>query len=172
MVDMKGYFACPLAQGRDRETALALVNVIESFGHTILDRHVVAEEGRGREEFCKNSGIGPKNFNPQSVRKQDLEWVMQAEFMVLDYTNGSWGGGIEFDHATVLRKALGLKPIPILCLRHKDAKASCLILGIDRQEFSLVFFEEYETLIEAKELTMRFINSIWKGEHLASHNMY
>lgn len=157
---MKGYFACPLASGRDRKTALTLVELIESRGHKVLDRHVIASEGRGKEEFCKNSGLPLNDFNPQNVRRQDLLWVIESEFMVLDYTYGSWGGGIEFDHATVVRELLGLKPIPILCLRQKDATPSWLVLGVDTLHFSKVRLKEYSVLYEAKKILSEFLDTL------------
>jgi len=154
---MDGYFACPLASGRNREMALAIVELIERFGHKILDRHVVAEEGKGKEEFCKNSGISPENFNPQSVRKQDLEWIMRAGFVVLEYMNGSWGGGIEFDHATVIRELLGLNQIPILCLLRAGATPSWMILGIDSKKFPKVWLMEYRDIIDMERIIEHFL---------------
>ncbi len=156
MEKMKGYFACPLASGEDRKTALALVELIEKLGHKILDRHVVAGYEKSREEFCKNSGLSLDDYNPVNVRNQDLKWVMESSFMVLDYTNGSWGGGIDLCHASTVRHLRGLEPIPILCLRRKNTRASLLVLGISEEEFPLVFHAEYESLEEAEEHIRNF----------------
>jgi len=112
-MSIKGYFACPLASGsnQEREKVRAMVGLIEKMGYKILDRHVVFpyEGDEITAEFCRNSGIKKDDVSPQVVRRQDLDWVLESQFMVLDCTVGSWGGGIEFDHATVVRKLLGLK---------------------------------------------------------------
>jgi len=152
---MKGYFACPLASGREHTKAEELVLFIEGHGHDILDRHVIAPEGKAAEWFYENSGLEYNKFN---ARKQDLIWVLEADFFIADYTNGSWGGGVEFDHATVVRKLMGLPPIPILCLK-EHGRGSWLIEGIDPKEFPNMWTREYSNLGDAKVIIAEFLKS-------------
>lgn len=153
---MKGYFACPIASGENIELARELVKVIEEKGHKVLDRHVVSFSGieDKLQEFSKNSGIPIKDVNPKTLREQDLKWVMEADFVVLDYTNGSWGGGIEFDHATVVRKLMNLDPIPILCLSKKEKKGSWMVKGAC---FPKIKFKEYTSVEDAKAIVSEFL---------------
>jgi|GEM_PF-3498926 len=153
---MKGYFALSIACGHDWSLAKELVEYIESLGHEILDRHVIFPTNKQRlEHFSKNSGI--QDVNPFTVREQDLKWVRESEFMIVEYTNGSWGGGIEFDQATALRQALGLPPIPILCLLQKGKKGSWIIQGA---KFPKLYLREYFDIKEAKEIIKDFFNKI------------
>lgn len=166
MEAIKGYFACPLASGDDPVKAKSMVGLIEEMGFVVLDRHVIVGYDKSKEEFCKNSGIKVEDYGPIAVRRQDLEWVLESEFMVLDCTNGSWGGGIEFDHATVVRMLLGLEPIPILCLRHKDSKPSYLIWGIDPKQFPMVWLREYKCLKEALDIILEFFNHFFPNKEV------
>ena len=163
---MKGYFACPLAGGDDSQKAKAIVGLIEKMGFVVLDRHVIFPHGEGKEEFCKNSGMKLEDFNPQTVRRQDLDWVFESQFMVLDCSCGSWGGGIELDHATVVRQLLMMEPIPILCLRRKDTKPSYLIWGIDPKQFPKVWLREYGCLKEALKIIAEFFERFFPKEEL------
>lgn len=155
----KAYFACPLAGDRDKEKATEFVLLIEEHGYEILDRHVIAPREEMKEVFCKNSGLPLSEYSPHSVRKQDLEWVLESEVMVLDFTKGSWGGGIELHHATVVRQLLGLNPIPILCLIECGKRKSYLIAGLD-VEFTNVRIESYIDVREAKDIIVEFLSPI------------
>ncbi len=163
MQGIRGYFACPLASGDNPEKAKAMVGLIEKMGYQVLDRHVIVGYDESKGEFCKNSGIKPEDYGPIAVRWQDLNWVLESEFMVLDCTNGSWGGGIELHHATVVRQLLPpenpfSRPIPILCLRQKDSRPSYLIWGIDPKQFPMVWLREYKDLKEALNIIIGFFS--------------
>lgn len=155
---MKGFFACPLASGENLEKSQRIVSFIKSMGHHILNKHVsVSREERDRV-FSEMSGVPIGDVDKFVTRKQDLMWILKTEFMVLDFTHGSWGGGIEFHHATVVRKLLGMHDIPILCLKERDKRGSWLIEGIDSEEFPKVLIQEYSGFTEIEETIREFLN--------------
>lgn len=170
---LQGYFTCPLASNENPERVKELILFIESLGFVILDRHVMgADHEEKKRIFCQLAGIDPKYYNSVNVRLQDLAWVMQSQFMICDVTLGSYGGGIEFDHATAIRRLSGLDETPILCLLEADKKDSLLISGcVDEFEAAIPFdwynpkFEKvtlrrYQNLHQAKELIKEFLLSI------------
>lgn len=173
MSKKQGYFTCPLASNENPGRVKELILFIESLGFTILDRHVMgADPEEKRRIFCEVSGIDPIHYDSVNVRLQDLDWAMRSLFMICDITKGSYGGGIEFDHATAIRRVLGLDEIPILCLLEVDKKDSLLISGCaDKFEavvsfdwydpkFEKVELRRYQNLHEAKELIKEFLLSI------------
>jgi len=125
---MQGFFGCSIADKHDAASVSALVAFIEGLDHTVFNRHVIGETEAARAKIFKEvSGL---EYNTVNARRQDLDWVMASEFAVFEISNGSWGGGIEFDHATVVRHILDLEPIPILCLIHEARRPSWLISGL------------------------------------------
>jgi len=173
MQKSQGYFTCPLASNENPERVRELILFIESLGYVVLDRHVMGVDHEEKKRiFCELAGIDPKHCNSVNVRLRDLAWVMQSQFMICDVTLGSYGGGIEFDHATAIRRLLGLSEIPILCLLEADKKDSLLISGcVDKFEavipfdwydpkFEKVTLQRYHNLSEAKELIRGFLLSI------------
>jgi len=173
MLIIPGYFTCPLASNENSERVKELILFIESLGPVILDRHVMGADHEEKQRiFCELAGIDSKHYNSVNVRLQDQAWVMQSQFMICDVTLGSYGGGIEFAHATAVRRLLGLPEIPILCLLEADKKDSLLISGcVDEfkpvvafdwydPNFKQVYLQRYQNLPEAKELIKEFLQSI------------
>ncbi len=157
---MDGYFACSIADVHDVEKVRELITSIENLGHKILNRHVAGKDYTEKEKiFCARAGLSrAHDFNPVNVMMQDLNWVMECQFMVCDVTHGSWGGGIELAHATAMRNVLDLTPIPILCICYKEKMGSWLVLGLASLIKPVIDFDWYEPMSRAVDFA--FYHSI------------
>jgi nucleoside 2-deoxyribosyltransferase len=113
---MKVYFGFTVAGDRSSlSVARRLVEVLESMGHDVLTRHLVAD----------HAGESDRKFGPREVYERDLAWLQQADIFIAEVSGSSFGLGFEAGYL------LGATRKRVVLLYRSDAekRISLMITG-------------------------------------------
>jgi len=143
-----------------------LVQYMIDEGVNVLSEHVA---GRTKEERNKvrarNLGLDIKEMLSEEkpwfgIREADTKWVDEATHMVALVNAPSHGVGMEVERA-LLKPERGLPETSILCLVHTDMlkKLSCMIKGINREDYPNFLLATYRDLEDAKKIVKDFLES-------------
>jgi hypothetical protein len=141
-----------------------LVQYMIDEGVNVLSEHVA---GRTKEERNKvrarNLGLDIKEMLSEEepwfgIREVDTKWVDEATHMVALVNSPSHGVGMEVERA-LLKPERGLPETPILCLVHTDMleKLSCMIKGINQEDYPNFLLATYSDLEDAKKIVKDFL---------------
>lgn len=140
-----------------------LVKFIENCGAEVLSEHVAfSNKEKSNEIFFQKTGINldkiSPNLLPEIIRKQDINWVDEAEVMIALVNSPSLGVGVEIQRALDKEK-LGMRKTPILCLIRDDLKdkLSFMISGINLEETDVFYLRSYKDLEEAQKHIFDFL---------------
>ena len=113
---MKVYFGFTVAGDRSTiDTARKIVQLLESFGHEVLTRHLVEE----------NAGEKDRLIGPQDVFRRDMAWLGECDVFIGEVSGSSFGLGFE---AGYLLGATN-KRVVLLYRRELEKRVSLLITG-------------------------------------------
>lgn len=147
----------------DPEFPQKLVEFIEKCGAEVLSEHVAfSNKEKSNEVFFQKTGIDinkiSKGLLPEIIRKQDINWVDEAEVMIALVNSPSLGVGIEIQRALDKEK-LGMRKTPILCLIREDLKdkLSFMVSGISLKETDVFYLRSYKDLEEAQKHIFDFL---------------
>ncbi len=136
---MKVYFGFTVAGDRSTaQHARRMVDLLESMGHEVLTRHLVAENAREMD----------RTLTPQAVFRRDMDWLDQADIFIAEVSGSSFGIGYEtgFVLGATQKKCL-------LFYRHEAAaRISLLIVGNEHPNCTLAPYsapEEMEARLRA-----------------------
>jgi len=84
---MKIFFAFPIAGDRSSiDSAKKIVGMLESLGHHVTTKIFLEREKMQQQE---------KNLTPQEKYALDLKWLLEADVLVGEISNPSYGMGFE-----------------------------------------------------------------------------
>jgi hypothetical protein len=86
---MKIYFGFTVAGDRSGlETARTIVALLESMGHEVLTRHLVAD----------NAWELDRALGPQAVYERDMRWLAECDLLIAEVSGSSFGIGYEIGY--------------------------------------------------------------------------
>ncbi len=140
---MKVYFGCSIRGGRDNAHLYQnIVDAIKSSGAEVLS------ELFADTKVTPDRGIGAKkNMSSHDIWKWDLDWVREADVLIMEVTQPSLGVGYEIAKAEEWGK-----PILALFYEPSDGKLSAMIEGSDMTQT-----EYYSTPEQAQDIVAKFI---------------
>jgi hypothetical protein len=140
----KIYFACSISGGRDHAHVYEdIVNNIKASGMHVLSE-IFADKAIKPHE-------GPtKKLTPHEIWEWDLKWVQEADAIIAEVTQPSFGVGYEIAKAEQWHK-------PVLVLFYKDSgrRLSPMIVG----DPNVTVFE-YSDAAETKPAIKKFLKNL------------
>lgn len=140
----KIYFGCSIAGGRDHAHMYAdIVNYIKSSGGKVLS------ELFADPSLVSEVGTNP-DFTPGFIWQRDVNWVKEADGLIMEVTQPSLGVGYEIALAEGLKK-------PVLALFHAPSgrRLSPMILGNPQ-----VLVHEYNATENIQPVIRAFIDKL------------
>lgn len=152
----KVYFSTSIRGGQRRGRFLRqCVKYIQLLGAEVLSENVVAETQSERNTiFHKNTGISLQDasFPWKTIRRINIDWVDQADYLIAEVTAPSLGVGMEIQRALDKPK-MGLNFTKILCLCQADIVEkdglSWMIKGAEAKKengFQLVSYRSFDNI--------------------------
>jgi 2'-deoxynucleoside 5'-phosphate N-hydrolase len=135
---MKIYYATSISGETNPEaenTNKELINYLKKYGEVLT------------EHFSDSTliQVGELTINDKEIHNRDMNWIMEADVIVAEVSNPSFGVGYEIGRSVENNKK-------VLCLRKKqDRRLSAMIRGC-----SLITVMDYKNLNEAKKITDTF----------------
>lgn len=151
----KIYYAGSIRGGeeQDKDLPWKIVRYMADHGAEVLSEHVAGRTHEEREAV-RAVRVGEKILeayghlnSDQQIRKIDLDWVSQADYMVALVNAPSLGVGMEIQYA-LQKPLMGMPLTPILALVHQNmrTKLSAMVQGITESQFHLHTYETFEDI--------------------------
>ncbi|MEX2662802.1 MAG: nucleoside 2-deoxyribosyltransferase [Vicinamibacterales bacterium] len=116
---MNIYLACTVRGDRGAlSTVRTLADALESMGHTVLTRHLLADDVEAAESA----------LTEQDVFTRDLEWLTAADVVIADASGSSYGVGFEVGYV-LGRSAVSGQRVLLLFDEARRPAVSRLISG-------------------------------------------
>jgi nucleoside 2-deoxyribosyltransferase len=116
---MQIYLACTVRGDRSAiEMARALVDAIECMGHTVLTRHLLADDADSAEAA----------LSERAVYERDLKWLGAADVLIAEASGSSYGVGFEVGYVLGRSSDTGQRVL-LLYDSARRARVSRLIVG-------------------------------------------
>ncbi len=139
---MKIYFATSISGETNPEankTNIELIKHLKKFGE-VLTEHF------GNSSLIR---VGELTINDKEIHDRDMKWIMEADVIIAEISNTSFGVGYEIGRSVENNKK-------VLCLRKKQARRlSAMLRGCDK-----ITVSDYETLTEAKEIITKYLERL------------
>jgi hypothetical protein len=142
----------------DPELPWKLVCYMADHGADVLSEHVAARTPAEMDKIrARRVGKTIQELYQEpdrwvGIRRQDLQWVNEADCLVALVNAPSLGVGMEIQRA-IDKPALGLNQTPVLCLVRQDVlpRLSFMVRGITSEENPGIELKEYSTTEEARQ---------------------
>lgn len=165
-INKKIYFSNSIAgdTGGNKDISIDLVKFMLKKGANVLSEDVAFRDQKIMFPiFKKKTGIDLTKIKNQDkkakiVRRTDLNWVDEADYLIAIVNGASYGVGMEIQRA-IDKPRLGLNKTPILCLVYKDLlkDVSLMIRGVSKKEAPNFQLKTYKDLRQAKEIVNKFL---------------
>jgi 2'-deoxynucleoside 5'-phosphate N-hydrolase len=139
---MKIYFATSISGETNPEaenTNKELINYLKKYGEVLT------------EHFSDSSliQIGELSINDKEIHDRDMKWIMEADVIVAEVSNPSFGVGYEIGRSVENNKK-------VLCLRkNQERRLSAMLRGCDK-----IFVKDYNNIEDA----MRIVDDFFKQQ--------
>lgn len=116
---MQIYLACTVRGDRGAiEIARALADAIECLGHTVLTRHLLADDADSAES----------GYTERAVYERDIQWLEAADVLIAEASGSSYGVGFEVGYV-LGRSAETHQRVLLLYDATRRSRVSRLIVG-------------------------------------------
>lgn len=119
----------------------------EAICNAIRQNHILMSEHEGTFAPFKPA---PYGVDERGIYQRDIDWISESQVMIADVTIPSLGVGYEIGFGLHRAGLYG-----ILCLHHKDANVSAMILGNQN-----LVVKSYHTPKQASELVLGFLEEL------------
>jgi len=138
---MKIYFATSISGETNpdaNKTNKELINHLKKYGE-VLTEHF------GNSSLIQ---IGELTINDKEIHDRDMKWIMEADVIIAEISNTSFGVGYEIGRSVENNKK-------VLCLRKKqDRRLSAMIRGCDK-----ITVKDYDDIEDAKKIIDDFLKT-------------
>jgi hypothetical protein len=116
---MNIYLACTVRGDRGAlQIARALADAIEAMGHTVLTRHLLADDPEADESL----------LTERAVFERDLSWLERADVLIAEASGSSYGVGFEVGYVTGRAAGTGQRVL-VLYDAARRGRVSRLVAG-------------------------------------------
>ena len=139
---MKIYFATSISGETNPEankTNKELINHLKKYGE-VLTEHF------GDSTLIQ---VGELTINDKEIHDRDMKWIMEADVIIAEISNTSFGVGYEIGRSVENNKK-------VLCLRKKqDRRLSAMLRGCDK-----ITVKDYDVIEDATKIVDAYFNKL------------
>jgi 2'-deoxynucleoside 5'-phosphate N-hydrolase len=136
------YLACTVRGDRGAVTmARALADALECLGHTVLTRHLLADDVE----------TGESALTERAVFERDLQWLDSADMLIAEASGSSYGVGFEVGYVLGRAEATGQRVLLLYDVQRRSM-VSRLISGNSHRNCTTYPYRDAEDLL-------RFVDS-------------
>ena len=139
---MKIYYATSISGETNpdaNKTNKELINHLKKYGEVLT------------EHFSNSSliQIGELTINDKEIHDRDMKWIMEADVIIAEISNTSFGVGYEIGRSVENNKK-------VLCLRKKqNRRLSAMLRGCDK-----ITVKDYDNIGDAMKIVDDFLNKL------------